>query len=337
MDLLRDCQIIEYCQSTTEERDLEFQRAVDNLFKPIYQMPVFELCHALHLLVKHHRVSPSSFRQSYADFSEKHIEAGEWFVHVPEETTDDNLSKIREMTDKLPKDGTSPCGEPEIYWGHNKHLIYRLQSAHAIQELQGWWKANPPEIKRESPSPSIVPTQDLVMDTNNLIELLNILPLDSFLSVADVSFPPSARIAEYTQRKFRAIIRAHGAAGKFIIPLSVLEETERVVKHSHPVWKYQNARNVLDAILNDRDNLLWNIFSFESMNQEIFEYFLYLYEQLELANVDFDTFDDFGDLLVLAHGIYHGCKIASNEWVDGDPDIWDIVKVIFPFLVLEGE
>ena len=330
MQILTDCQILDYCHSTPEDRESEFQRAADNQDKPVYQLPVFELCHAFHLLVKYHGILPSQFRGCYAELSRRHIESGEFFIHIPEETSADVFRKILRTPHDPPNAGLSPCEDPEIYWSHHYHLISRLKSTYFLQELNGWWGANPPDGKNEPPSPCNANGQDIVLDANNLLELLNQLPPDGFTSAAHINFP--ARLSEQVRREFRVIIDSHGAAGKFIVPISALEETERV---AHRNIKYQNATNVLNSISIEIDNLIWNMFSFEPMSQEIFEYFVFIYEKLELANVDFNTFDDFGDLLVLAHGLYHGCKIASNEWFEGEPDIWDLVKGFFPFLAVD--
>ena len=335
MQQLTDCQILEYCHSTPEERESEFQRAAENDYKPVYQMPVFELCHTLHLLVKHYDVSPSHFRGSYAGFCDKHLGIGEYFIHVPEDHPEDMVVKLLRMPHKLPEDGFAPCGDPEIYWGHNKHLIYRLKSltAASIEELSGWWEANPPEGNSEPPLPKGAESQDVVLDTNNFLELLNQLPANGFTSVADIRLP--TRLSEDAREKIQKIVDSYGAIGKFIIPLSVLEEAEWVANRRDNFEKYENVRKVLHSIRMQKENPLWNIFSFEAINQEIFEYFLFLYERLEAAKVNFDDFDDFGDLLVLAHGLYHGCKIASNEWFEGKPDVWDLAKGFFPFLVVD--
>ena len=64
------------------------------------------------------------------------------------------------------------------------------------------------------------------------------------------------------------------------------------------------------------------------------DYFLLIYESLEQAGVSFDDFDDFGDLLVLAHALYNHAKIATNEWFEGKPDVWNLISGLYPFLVM---
>jgi hypothetical protein len=85
----------------------------------------------------------------------------------------------------------------------------------------------------------------------------------------------------------------------------------------------------------DLDRPLWNIFDFEPITQEVFDHFIHLYECLTVQAADQQSWGDFGDMLVLAFGLYHGCKIASNEWFEGKPDVWDVARDVFPYLVLE--
>ena len=78
---------------------------------------------------------------------------------------------------------------------------------------------------------------------------------------------------------------------------------------------------------------MWNIFDFEPLTQEIFDYLVLLFEHIEVQCTEHQQWPSFGDALVLAHGLFHGCKIASNEW--SEKQEWDIVKTVFPHLVLE--
>jgi len=339
MQILSDCTILEYCHSTPEERLTDFERAAADLFKPVHQLPVFELCHALHILVKHYQISPSQFRAHWVEFCEKHFAAGEFFIHMPEDQADQIFQAIIGLPHQLPAEDTAPCEDPRIYWGNNRHLIYRMKSTYVVDVLEGWWSAIPPDGQSNQPLTVDRQSSDVVLDANNLVELLNQLPSDGYTAIGGLTFP--TRLSEEVRRMFRQIIDTRGVAGKFIVPISALEEAEWVIHRPQNEEKYRNARQVLRSIALSGDHLLWNFFSFEGLNQDIFEYFLYLYERLEIAKVSFDDFDDFGDFLVLAHGLYHGCRIASNEWFEYDPqaatDVWVRIKEIFPFLVVERE
>ncbi len=332
MQFLTDCEILEYCHSSPEEKAASFQRAVDNSFKPVYQLQLFELCHALHILVKYYGVSPSGFRKCWADVCKKHIESGEYFIHVGNDNIDDLREKVIGLPLSLPDDLVAPCGDDEQYWGHSKHLVHRIKTTYVVDPISDWWSAIPPEEYPDQPTIK-ENDQDIVLDTNNLIELVNQLPSDGFTSDIKFNFPD--RLSENVQRRFLEIISTRGAAGKFIIPISALEEAHWVINKPSNLEKYKNVQKVFKAILIDPENPLWNIFSIESISQEVFDRFLMLYEKLETIGVDFSDFDDFGDLLVLAHGLHNGCKIATNEWFEGETDVWDIVGPIYPFLVIE--
>jgi hypothetical protein len=334
MQLLIDCDILEYCFSTAQEREESFQEAVDKPIKPVYQLPVFELCHAVHLMVKHHQFSPRTFRECWADLSENHLRSGEYFIHVHELSESETLGEIIGMPRDLPgEDNTVPCENTGSYWGHNKHLIYRMRALHKPQTLQNGWVAFPPEGKPEALQIQPVSSQDIVLDTNNLVELLEQLPADGFLTnLAGIHFP--SRLSEHASRIFRNIIATYGAERHFIVPMSVLEETQWIVTKPENESRYRNARQVLSSILLDPERPLWRIFIFEPITQEIFEYFLLLYESLEQNRVSFSEIDDFGDMLVLAHALFHNAKIATNEWFEGGPDVWVLISGLFPFLVI---
>lgn len=337
MQLLIDCDILHYCFSSAQERTEVFDLAVGNLFKPVYQLPVFELCRAVHLLVKHHRVSPRAFRACWSQLSNVHLQSGEYFIHMHELGENELLGEIIRLSRDLPgEDAPVPCEDLAIYWGHNKHLVHRIRSIHKVQMLQSGWLAVPPECSPECPPIRQATCQDVILDTNNLIELLQQLPADGFLTGVDALHFPD-RLSEQVRRDFRSIIATYGAARHFIIPMSVLEESQWVINKPANKIKYGNAREVLSSILLDPERPLWQIFRFEATTQEIFEYFLLIYETLEQHRISFDDFDDFGDLLVLAHALYHGAQIASNEWFEGPSDVWDRVRECFPFLVMEWD
>jgi hypothetical protein len=333
MEFLTDCEILEYCQSSPDERGAIFQRAVDNEAKPVYQVQLFELCHALHILVKYHGVSPSDFRNCWADLCKRHIESGECFIHVGNDDADHLRKKIIGLPLSLPEDLLAQCADDEHYWGHNRHLVHRIKTTYSIDPITDWWSATPPEEYANQPAIK-VNDQDIVLDTNNLIELVNQLPGDGFMAGININLPD--RLSENAQRKFLQIIRTRGTAGKFIVPISTLEEAHWVIHKPDNLEKYNTVHKVFNSMLIDRENPLWNMFSIESINQEVFDYFLFIHESMEATGVNFSDFDDFGDLLVLAHGLYNGCKIATNEWFEGDHDVWDMVRPFFPFLVLEN-
>lgn len=332
MEFLTDCDILAYCHSNAEEMDASFQQAFDNQDKPVYQLPIFELCHALHVLVKHHGISPSAFRKCWADICKRHIDCGEWFIHVSNEDPYENFESLLALSYEIPENITAPCGDDDTYWS-NKPLVYRLRLLPKLEELNSVWNVIPPEGNQSSPDPKDRQSEDLVLDTNNLIDLLNELPEDGILTTAEIKLPDT--LIETARRKFIQIIKSYGAAGKFIVPIGTLEEAHRVINYPSNREKYKNVLKVLKAML-IKDEPLWDIFEIEAINQKIFDHFLLLYEKMESIGVDFSSFDDFADLIVLAHGLYNGCKIASDEWIHVKPGVWKIIAPHYQFLVLKN-
>lgn len=172
------------------------------------------------------------------------------------------------------------------------------------------------------------------MDANNLLELLNTLPVEGMgVDIQTLHLP--SRLSQNAVRRFKAIIQSYGAAGHFIVPICVLEETEWVANRPENLVKYQRARAVLGQMSIDLDKPLWNIFDFEPITQEVLDHFIHLYECLTVSAMEKQGWGDFGDMLVLAFGLYHGTKIATNEWFEGKSDVWHIARGVFPQLVLE--
>ena len=337
MQFLTDCEILEYCHSNLEERDASFQRAVDNQAKPIYQLHMFELFHASHVMIKHYGKSPKDFRKGWWEFCEKHIASGEFFIHVREEDPLKNLKGILSIPTDVPEELPERCEEESVYWCNAK-FIYRLQAARdlvykaSLNEDLISWNATPPEGKQEPPDPEERSGGDIVVDANILIDLLNELPEDGNLTTNEIKLPDT--ISEATRRKIINIIKAYGSREKLIIPDCVLEETYRVSNYESNKEKYKNVSKVLRAILIN-NKPLWNVFQIEAMSQEVFDYFIFLYEKMELTGVDLESFDDFADLIVLAHGLSHGGKIASDEWIHVKKGPWQVIAPIYSFLVMK--
>jgi hypothetical protein len=335
MKTLLDCNIVEYYLGDDADRHLIFNEASDRLIKPVYALPVFELCRSLHLLVKYHNISPSDFRSCWSNFSQEHLEQGEFFVHISEFSMNNPILDIINLRYRKTDDKT-PLGEdPQIYWDHHKHLVQRLRLLHPVEDLKNGWMAQPPDGKATPPHvQDFSDRSDLVIDTNNFLELLNQLPIEGMgLDCQKLHFPP--RLADSAVRKFKVIIETYGIAGHLIVPYCVLEEAEWVANLAEKKEKYHAALGVLETMKFDQNRPLWNIFHFETINQEIFDHFMFLYENLYVPTVPNQQWQDFSDLLVLSFGLYHGCKIASNEWFEGDKDVWDVVRTIYPYLVLE--
>ena len=333
MKWLIDCHILEYCRMSNDEQDKVIEKSRDEVIKPVYTLPVFEMCRALHLAVKYHKMAPAEFRECWGNFSEAYW--GEW-LHVSEYPSEKNLAvetwELKKDFGENEKEDV-PCeNSPDHYWDGHTLLTLRLRTLcqEEPSDKMNCWMANEPDGRRNSSCLSESSSGDLVMDTNNLLDMLNCMPKDGYIR-GKIHFP--SRLSEKATRWFNRIIESSGGYGKFIVPLSVLEETERI---SRIKLKYKQARNAIDAICNHPERPLWDLFSFQSLTQDIFDCFQLLYEKLYSPHVkNHISIPSLGDTLVAAHGIYNGCPIASNEWFEKKE--WSGLAREFPFLELKDE
>jgi hypothetical protein len=184
-----------------------------------------------------------------------------------------------------------------------------------------------PPIELPEPSfPKEAREGDIVIDTNNLLDLLSTLGVDGIC--ADLS-RLSDRLPARIRRRYRNMFGSFGGSGHLIVPVVVLEETERKARE---ILKYAAVKALLGDVAEDSEHSLRWILTFEPLSQEVLNAFLHLHEELVKNHVSKGAWPDFGDALVLAHGILHGCPVASNEW--DDKHDWDAVKSLFPHLVI---
>ncbi len=156
---------------------------------------------------------------------------------------------------------------------------------------------------------------------------MNALPPNGVLVTAP-RFPK--RLSKKAVRRFHRILDTHGLEGRFIVPDNALEEAIRVARREKRT--YGTALEVIRAISDDPDVALWNAFQFESLSQPILECFIQLYEAITLQITARHNWPPFGDMLVLAHALYNGCPVASQEWFEKQE--WSDVAQVFPYLEL---
>ena len=337
MDRLIDCEVLEYCQITDEEREAHIRHVVDVPVQPFYALPVFELCRALHLLFRNHNFPPLDFRKCWAGFSANFWNYGVNWLHVSEYPKENFAREIRRLPKSFEGKNNFPCeGSAKMYWSHHFMLTQRLRH---LCKSEPWdedqrWSAIPPDGKEKPIKRTFSNSYDVVLDTNNLIEILNQLPEDGLAAqINNMHFP--GRLSKNAIRLFKKIINSYGVDGKFIVPINALEEAERVANYEDNIKKYERARKVIYAMSINVDLQLWNIFFFQPLTQEIFDCFQELYERLYSPNVLKQSTPGLGDTLVIAHGIYNQCPVASNEWFE-KPD-WAAVAQVFPYLVLRDD
>ena len=195
----------------------------------------------------------------------------------------------------------------------------------SLHRLQ--WGAVPPEGAAQPHELRQPQANDptLVLDTNHFLELLALLPADGGLTGVP-KFPP--RLAEAAVRLYRELLgNIYGAAGRFIVPLVVLEESMRVARRDPS--RFGPCVRVLRAIEDEPEEPLWNVFRFEALTQDVFECYMQLQEALSgETNVP-----GLADMVILAHGLYNGCPVASEQW-HTRRDEWRCVKSCYPYLVL---
>lgn len=338
MDRLIDCDLLEYCLIPESERKEGFEDYPYVRKKPVYSLPVFEMCRAFHLLFKYRNMSPAVFRKCWNEFSETCW--GDWF-HVseyPRENLPLEIWRLKRSFNKNERD-IIPCeGWTESYWdgrddqddrGDRDHFFLTLRLRELCRkEKTNIWQINEP-VPVKNPKLDDLSSKDLVMDTNNLLDMLNKLP-EGNKNKKKPNF--SKRLSRKAIRRFNEIIKSEGLAGTFIVPISALEEAERVSRKKAP--KYNQARKVIQAIKIQPEGPFRNILSFEPLTMKVFDCLYHLYEKLESVYADNrNSVPSLGDTLVIAHGIYNRCPVASNEWFEKSD--WDVVAHEFPFLVLK--
>jgi hypothetical protein len=165
-----------------------------------------------------------------------------------------------------------------------------------------------------------------VIDSNNLMELLNVLPNDQNL----LSLRGRVR-SHGAVTLFRRALASAGRSGRLLMPVSALEETERNARKKLTV--YRQVLNSLQEMSIDMDRGPWQAFTVDSLSLEVFGAFVGLLEELAKQGATARSLPTFGDALVLAHGLAHGCPVASNEWIDKTD--WDGVAQNWSFLAMQ--
>ena len=341
MRLLTDRHIADYCNIQSQQERI---RVVEEAKLTFSVMPVFELCRCLHHLARYSQISPALFRICWEQFINLFWQNSEngYFIHIseyPEEAFPQMLISLRDLGEyerQAPVQGSSTA-YPDEFWPLTQRLrqLYQteLDEFKTLDDEQRRWRGTPPDETAYQPQSPPDDDYSVVLDTNIFLPLINQLPLDGSLVAANQIYMPSHWSAEARSR-VRHIVNTRGIEGRFVVPVSVLEETDRVAHDDRRPQNYQQARDVLRTLQLNRDLPMWSIFRFEPLSQAIFLAFVRLYEGITVTSHTAQHWPDFGDMLVLAHGLRHGYPVASMEWSAAKKD-WDIVRTPFPHLVLE--
>jgi hypothetical protein len=328
MRILDDQQILEYCSLNIVEREAHLSTIDIEPLKPVVALPVFELCRAAYFLVHRIRAQVNYFRDCWSYVSNWHqLNQGYGYnIHVYENVEENIVREFVELGEV----------QPDLTIQDHKDLVIRIRNLQKKgihlwdDENQHPWAANPPEGMSvpvhlyESPEDDL----SLVIDTNNLLKILNEIPDDlNILRNPSLSGILPDKIRQRVRNLFE---RPYGLRGRLIIPEVVLEESERVSRTKPS--EYSGAFRTLHAIALNPESPLWQAFRFESLSQTVFECFLQLLEGLVPHSTADTPWPGYADLLILSHGLANGCPIASNEWVGGGD--WNVVRRAFPQLCI---
>ncbi len=131
MNWLIDCDVLEYMRIPEHEQERIIEDSQDAQIKPVYALPVFEMCRALNLSFKYHNLSPADFRKCWSVFSETYW--GNW-LHISEYPEEDKYNlplKICSLKRNFDENEINniPCEDSQDkYWDGHTLLTLRLRT-----------------------------------------------------------------------------------------------------------------------------------------------------------------------------------------------------------------
>lgn len=350
MKIIFEEEIAQYCLNSADERTTAIDELDTADARPVRVLPIFEICRALHFGAINGAIRPNAFRTCWSSLVDELFSRADrgYLVHVAvgESQVGRMVTEILAIGQVEIEQEDLKGRDPRVRRNDHRALTERFRRLHklALAELESidesyrGWECQPPDYlpdiqfsprtEEEKDEEDLV--ADLVLDTNNLIDLLNALPLDGQWT-GKLRLPD--RLSERASRWFRTILSRAGLAGKLIVPISALEEAERVINYRRNRTKYKQARLVLNEIGYNPVWPLRNAFYFQPLSHEMLSAFVALHEQLVAHKAT--QWPDFGDALVLAHGLANRCPVASNEWFEKAD--WAAVEAIFDYLVLKDD
>jgi hypothetical protein len=345
--LCQEKDAIEYCGGTPADRDSFWTDAGNAVKRPTHAIPLFELCRAIHFGATRGTMEPAVFRRCWDDLSERHEQrcAEGNLLHLlgSGDTPDGLLKDILLLGPEPPRNipvRTEAEDDRDRVRDH-QGLTERFRRLHerAWHLTLRWkderlrWKTTPPESMPSLEMPSKGTLPGLVLDTNVALEVFNKLPRDGVWA-GQLSLPDRLKRASASMvREIQRLVAGRGAPGKLIIPASVLVEMKRVTQREPE--QYAPSALVLQRMAFANHWPLRNSFLFEPLSVEVFNAFLHLHEVLAAARIPAERWPQLGDALVMAHGLYNRCRVASTEWHEGRARKldWEAVRHIFPFLL----
>lgn len=347
MQLLRQDEIADYCACTPEEHQKRID-ALDELDRPCVVLPLLELCAQIHAQARRGRFNIPLFRECWERLVGLHnmycySGNGEFLILLADADPEEmNLARlVRSMPPlRMESQPRRNARDPEQESNEHKQDVLQdrlralqdqiMRSYDSRQHSSRFADhAPPPDELPELSVPTV--TGDLVLDTNVFVLLLmEIMEVPSGRPVPRRIF--SGLSDEFYDRIVAPLSSPYGAAGKLIVPLSVLVEAEGVVR-AKPA-QHERAGAALDDLHFNDEHPIWNAFEFQRPDLDLLVAFLEMGESFMSAGLLEADWPFLGDMLVLAHGIANACPIASFEWVH-KPE-WARTGIVsrYPFLPL---
>lgn len=341
------------------------QRALASALRPLAYLPIFELCHRLYFETRKGRMDPRIFAACYQQFCVAHEEVAAlsdghliWLSHeLPATLQSPFWPHLAELPPRRPlKPGEGPRDPREYdddYLAHCERMRavsqgqFETLDGHLLEEPTNLlaWSGPAPEPAQDlqkawnslrSPPPS--PCMDLVLDSNVAIELLAALAPDG--SFAALPILGDRRVAEACTARLRQSIDSCGKQGRILLPLTVLEESHHHGQHQSGRYPrlLANLQDIHNQQQRSHSEPHWtDAFDFEEPSFDVLAaLFGLLTELCPSLSRDPETgrllgLPTFTDCMVVAHGLVHGCWVASAEWTAKTD--WHGVSALYRWLV----
>ena len=337
MALLREEDIYGYCFSDAAARTGRVHEIGTASTFPAAVLPVFEVCRATYFGAVNKGIKPGSFHDCWQDFvSAQWQYRGQGFpVTLASESMDpvnaaDAFLEIGLLG--LPADMEHEDVDHRDRRSEHRALTSRFREMQrlavrrleCLDRLERRSQCEPPEYLPELDAAYDSVSDDLVLDTNMFLEVIDRLSLTEPIRKRPTL---SDRFSRAAKERVGCILLSIGASGGLIIPANVVEEAERIARKKPN--EYAQASKVLRAILTEPDSPLWSAFRMVPLSMDILGAFIQFEQLLSDTTPDVTLWPDFSDAVVLAHGLYYGCPVASAEWEDEDKPDWRNVDTHF--------
>jgi hypothetical protein len=340
--LIDEERIYEYCDSDVGVREHALREIGTKPDFPSAVLPVFEICRATYFGAVKKGVNPAVFHDCWQSFVTEHWQFKRHGfpvtlatnvmdpVTAPDDFIEIGMPLLPEGCDDETEDDRDRRSDHVALTTRYRELR-RFAMVKWTRGNDGQHRAQcePPDYLSALDESYICSSNDLVLDTNIFLEVINRLSL---------SFPQekrlvlSDRFSSKAKDRMNQNLLSNGNAGNLIIPSNVVEEADRTARNPRKADLYGQAKKVLHAILTQPDDPLWSAFHLVPFSMDFLGAFVRMEEVLFKTTEDKEVWPDFSDAMVLAHGLYYGCPVASSEWDDAGKADWQNMDTLFPGL-----